>query len=89
MEHKGELIYARYGLEAGAVVTYHTDTATFQEVISGVQTPQEAFFEERIAITGDLETALKLAFLFGQFLAEHPAPQPHRMEVMDATPCQL
>ena len=38
--------------------------------MSGLQTPQEAFFEQRIAITGDLETALKLAVLFGQFLAK-------------------
>jgi thioester reductase-like protein len=83
---KGEFIHVRSGLENGAAVTYHTDTATFQAVVSGFQTPQEAFFEQRIAITGDLETALKLAVLFGQFLAEQPVPQPHRTEVMDATP---
>jgi thioester reductase-like protein len=68
---QGELIYARSGLEVDATVTYHTDAATFQAVVSGDQTPQEAFFEKRIAITGDLETALKLAVLFGQFLAEN------------------
>jgi hypothetical protein len=67
-------------------VTYHTNAATFQAVVSGLQTPEEAFFEERIAITGDLETALKLAVLFGQFLAETPIVQPHRMEEMDANP---
>jgi len=81
---QGELIYAKSGLEDGAAVTYHTDTATFQAVVSGLQTPQEAFFEQRIAITGDLEIALKLAVLFGQFLAENPVPQPRRTEVMDA-----
>jgi thioester reductase-like protein len=81
---QGELVYARRGLEAGAAVTYHTDTATFDAVLSGRQTPQEAFFEQRIAITGDLETALKLAVLFGQFLSENPVAQPHRMEVMDS-----
>jgi thioester reductase-like protein len=85
---QGELIYARSGLEDGAAVTYHTDAATFQAVVSGLQTPQEAFFEQRIAITGDLETALKLAVLFGQFLAENPLAQPHRMEVMDSAPFQ-
>jgi len=72
----------------GAAVTYHTDAATFQAVVSGLQTPQEAFFEQRIAITGDLETALKLAVLFGQFLAEQPVPQHHRTEAMNATPFQ-
>jgi nucleoside-diphosphate-sugar epimerase len=83
---QGELIYARKGLEDNVAVTYHTDTATFQSVVSGFETPQEAFFEQRIAITGDLETGLKLAVLFGQFLAEQRVPQPHRMEVMDAIP---
>jgi thioester reductase-like protein len=83
---QGELAYARRGLDEGAAVTYRTDAETFQAVVSGLQTPQEAFFEERIAITGDLETALKLAVLFGQFLAEIPIAQPHRMEEMDANP---
>jgi len=86
---QGELIWVRRGLEDGAAVTYHTDTATFQAVVSGFQTPQEAFFEQRVAITGDLEIALKLAVLFGQFLAEHPDPQPHRTEVQDATSFRL
>jgi thioester reductase-like protein len=85
---RGELIYARRGLEYGAAVTYHTDTATFQAVMSGIQTPQDAFFEQRITITGDLETALKLAVLFGQFVAENSVAPPHRMEVMDSTPSQ-
>jgi thioester reductase-like protein len=85
---QGELIYARSGLDSDAAATYHSDTATFDAVVSGLQTPQEAFFEQRIAITGDLETALKLAVLFGQFIAENPAAQPHRMEVMDSTPFQ-
>jgi thioester reductase-like protein len=72
---RGELVAARRGLEVDAAVTYRTDTATFDAVVNGRQTPQEAFFEQRIAITGDVETALKLAVLFGQFLAEHPASQ--------------
>ena len=84
----GELVYTKRRLEEQAAVTYHTDTATFEAVVHGLQSPQAAFFEQRIAITGDLETALKLAVLFGQFLAEHPVPQPHRTEVMDATPFQ-
>jgi thioester reductase-like protein len=85
---KGELVYARRGLEEGAVVTYQTDMSTFESVVNGLQTPQEAFFEQRIAITGDLETALKLAVLFGQFLAENPVAPAHRMEVMDSSACQ-
>ena len=68
---QGELVYVKWGLDEGAAVTYHIDTATFQDVVSGVQTPREAFFEQRIRITGDLEIALKLAVLFGQFLTEN------------------
>jgi thioester reductase-like protein len=86
---QGELVYARRGVENGAAVTYHSDTTTFHAVVSGLQTPQEVFFEQRIAITGDLECALKLAVLFGQFLAEHPIAQPDRTEVMDATPFRI
>jgi nucleoside-diphosphate-sugar epimerase len=82
---QGELVYVKSGLEAGAAVTYHTDAATFEAIVSGRQTPQEAFFAQRVAITGDLETALKLTVLFGQFLVENSAAQPHRMEVMDST----
>ncbi len=54
-------------------MTYHTDTATFHAILDGSQTPQEAFFEQHLAITGDMETALKLAVLFGQFLDDNPA----------------
>jgi thioester reductase-like protein len=81
---QGELVYAKSGLEKDATVTYHTDTATFDAVVRGRQTPQEAFFEQRISITGDLETALKLAVLFGQFLAETRMAAPHRTEVVDS-----
>ncbi len=83
---RGELVNVRSGLDAAAAVTYQTDTATFQDVVGGLQTPQEAFFEQRIAITGDVETALKLAVLFGQFLTENPVAPPRREEVMDAVP---
>jgi thioester reductase-like protein len=83
---QGELVYVRSGLENEPAVTYHSDTATFQSVVSGAQTPQEAFFERRIAITGDLEAGLKLAVLFGQFLADNPFPQSHRTEVTDGAP---
>jgi nucleoside-diphosphate-sugar epimerase len=79
---QGELIYVHEGLKDGAAVVYHTDTAAFQDVLSGAQTPQEAFFEERITIKGDLETALKLAVLFGQFLAENPVPREQHTEVV-------
>ena len=61
------------------------DTATFEAVINRLQTPQEAFFEQRIEIAGDMDTALKLAVLFSQFLCESPAPLLHHKEAMDST----
>lgn len=78
----GELIYARPGIDQRAAVVYRTDTATFEAVVNGLLSPQEGFFTQRIEIAGDLETALKLAVLFRQFLAEQPVTQGHRMEVM-------
>jgi predicted lipid carrier protein YhbT len=69
-----------------ADVAYHTDPNTFAAVPRGRLTPQEAFFEQRVAITGDLEVALKLAVLFGQFLRENPPPLAGRTEAVDATP---
>ena len=81
----GELTYVARGLEAQADVTYHTDADTFAAILHGRLAPQQAFFEERLAITGDLETALKLAVLFAQFLRENPCPAPRPAEAMNAT----
>jgi thioester reductase-like protein len=83
---KGVLICVKCGLGHGAAVTYHTDAATFHAVVCGLTTPQEAFFERRIAITGDVETALKLAVLLGMFLTQHADSPLDRPEVTDASP---
>jgi nucleoside-diphosphate-sugar epimerase/predicted lipid carrier protein YhbT len=85
----GELTYVRRGLEDHAEVTYQTDLATFEAVVQGCLTPQQAFFEHRIAIRGDLETALKLAVLFDQFLRENPYPRPKRTEAIDDAPTRV
>jgi len=81
----GELSCISRGLEPGAELTYHTDTATFEAVVQGRQSPQQAFFEERIAIRGNVETALKLAVLFDQFLREISFPPADRTEAMGVT----
>ena len=75
---RGDLVHVHRGLHPGAGVTFTTDSATFEAIVLGRQTPQEAFFEQRIAISGELETALKLVVLFGQFLIENPGAQPKR-----------
>lgn len=67
---QGELVLVTRGILDGVTIIYHTDTMTFRDITSGIKSPQEAFFEQRISITGDVETALKLAVLFGEFLSE-------------------
>ncbi|HEV8062629.1 MAG TPA: SDR family oxidoreductase [Gemmataceae bacterium] len=67
---KGELAGVRHGLCNQAEVVYHSDAATFEKLIQGSSTAQDAFLEEKITITGNLETGLELAVLLGQFLAE-------------------
>ncbi len=79
---RGEFAYVQRGLEKQAAVVYQTDSDTFQAVVSGRETPQQAFFEQRITLTGDLETGLKLAFLFNQFLRD--SSRIERKEALNA-----
>jgi nucleoside-diphosphate-sugar epimerase len=68
----------------GADVVYRMDRPTFESVVRGWESPQAAFFARRIEIAGDLEKALKLAVLFGQFVAECPYRPLPEQEVADA-----
>jgi nucleoside-diphosphate-sugar epimerase len=68
----GDLVTLRRGGEQRADVLYRMDVGTFEAVVGGRQTPQEAFLGRRIEIAGDIEKALKLAFLFEHFVAEFP-----------------
>jgi nucleoside-diphosphate-sugar epimerase len=68
----GELAYVRREREAGAVVTYQTDTATFLAIVQARLTTQQAFFEHALEMGGDLEMGLKLAVLFDQFIRDNP-----------------
>jgi thioester reductase-like protein len=80
----GELVDICRGLDERAVALYRTDTTTFEDVVQGRQNPQQAFFEERIAIRGNLEIALKLAALFHQFLQESASMNLQRTETANA-----
>jgi nucleoside-diphosphate-sugar epimerase len=66
----GDLQFVRRGLDPAADVCYRTDPATFDDVVRGRQSAQDAFFARRIEVAGDVEKALKLAVMFGQFLRE-------------------
>jgi hypothetical protein len=83
--HDSEFRGVCRGLDPAAAVIYHTDAATFEAVAGGSSAPHQAFFDRRIEVTGDLETALKLVTLFDQFLREtNPTVAPHE-EAPDAT----
>lgn len=51
---------------------YRLDAGTFEEISSGGLTPQTAFFNKRVRISGDIFFALKLASLFEGFFGRHP-----------------
>jgi thioester reductase-like protein len=81
----GKLVQVSRDLAPDAAVIYHTDTATFEAVIQGRQTPQDAFGARQIEIEGDIEKGLKLAVLFEEFVKEFPYRPPHRREAVHAT----
>ena len=82
----GELIDVRRGLSENADAIYRLDATTFDRVIRGKQTPQQAFFAQRIEIEGNVEKGLKLAVLLEHFLAEAPVESPVSQEEPDALP---
>lgn len=66
-----------------ADATYRLDVPTFEAVVRGRETPQAAFFARRIEITGNIETGLKLAVLFGRFVEEFPyRPEGRRVPAL-------
>jgi predicted lipid carrier protein YhbT len=66
------------------VVSYRADVRTFEDIVTGRLSSQEAFFERRVAIEGDVETGLKLAVLFGEFVRQCPYRPTSRREPPDA-----
>jgi nucleoside-diphosphate-sugar epimerase len=82
----GELAGVRRGLDTDAAVLYRTDSATFDAVVRGRLSPQEAFCDRRIDVAGDVERGLMLAQLFAVFVRDHPYTAPERREATDAVP---
>jgi predicted lipid carrier protein YhbT len=67
----GRLTHAD-GAGGQPAVTYRLDAATLIDVVAGTSTPQDAFFEMRIDIDGDMETGLELGAVFADFFRFHP-----------------
>ena len=65
---EGELRTVQRGFCERTCVTYQLDVLTFAEVVEGRLTPQQAFCERRLDMSGDLETGMKLAVLFTHLL---------------------
>jgi hypothetical protein len=83
----GELVSVSRGLRSDAEVVYRIDCATFAEVACGRLAPHDAFFAQEIEISGDIEKALKLAVLFGQFVQEFPYRPLNCREKVNDTLC--
>jgi hypothetical protein len=82
----GNLVRVSRGLRSDVELTYVVDTTTFTAVVCGHLAPHDAFFAHQIEISGNIEKALKLAILFGQFVHEHPfRPHSCREEVQVVT----
>ncbi len=52
--------------------TFCLDSDTFSAIVSGRLAPQQAFFQRRIHIEGDMETGLKLATVLAAFFKKWP-----------------
>lgn len=68
----GTLTDVRRGIRPDAELTYRMDVATFAAVVRGDLAAPDAFFARQIEAHGDIEKALKLAVLFGEFVKEFP-----------------
>lgn len=70
MEH-GRLTYVGPAGPAPAC-QFSLDAATLLEVASARVSPQEAFFDLRIQLEGDMELGLKLSTVLAPFFQQHP-----------------
>jgi thioester reductase-like protein len=83
----GELQAVNRMITGSSDVSYRMDVATFMAVVRGSVSPQDAFFDRRIEVEGDVEKGLKLAVLFGRFAEEFPYKPRPRREGRDAVAC--
>jgi predicted lipid carrier protein YhbT len=52
--------------------SFETSATTFRKVAEGRLSPQKAFFDRKVEITGDIEKALKVAAALSQFFVAYP-----------------
>jgi len=51
---------------------YFTDIPTFREIVAGQLSPQQAFFQQKVDIQGDIEVGLKVATVLAEFFHKYP-----------------
>jgi thioester reductase-like protein len=76
----GELVEVQRDPCCQSEVGYRMDVDAFAAIVRGTQSPQQAFFEQRLEMIGDVEKGLKLAMLFEEFIREFPF-EPDREEM--------
>ncbi len=69
---RGQLVRIEKGASPLHEVSYDLDTHTLLQVVSGVLSPQKAFFLGKAKIKGDKLKGLKLAMIFDRFIKEYP-----------------
>jgi nucleoside-diphosphate-sugar epimerase len=69
---RGEVVAVQRAACDDAAVVFESDGDTLAAIVDGKLSPQQAFFDRRIEIAGNIEMGLKLAMIFGQFIVEFP-----------------
>lgn len=69
---RGDVVSVRRANCDDVAVVFESDGDTLGAIVGGQLTPQQAFFDRRIEIAGNVEMGLKLAMIFGQFITEFP-----------------
>ncbi len=72
----GELQSVTSDAAIPADVTFVGDSVTFGDIVSGRTSAQQAFFDRRFDVSGDVEMGLKMAAIFGEFINEFPCSKP-------------
>jgi hypothetical protein len=69
---RGDVVAVKRAACSDAAVVFEADGETLAAIVAGELSPQQAFFDRRIEIAGNIEMGLKLAMIFGQFIVEFP-----------------
>lgn len=68
----GGRLVAADGAPGAAQAVYTLDSETLIDIVTARVTPQDAFFDVRVDISGDMESGLELGAVFEEFFRFHP-----------------